>query len=472
VSAEEPEVRLYNTLTSRVEDVVPLSPPDLTMYVCGLTVYDRGHIGNYRTLVVTDILRRFMRQQGLRVRQVLNITDVDDRIIQKAQAAGTNLRDFTEAHIRAFHEDFETLRLDPPEFLPRATEHVPDMIDLIGRLIERGHTYQADGSIYFRISSFPEYGRLSRLDVAGIKSGARVDTDKYEKEDARDFVLWKAKSDEPEWAQWDAPFGRGRPGWHIECSAMGMKYLGPTLDLHCGGVDLIFPHHENEIAQSRCGTGRPFVRHWMHVEHLLVNDETMSKSKGNFYTLPDLLARGHRPEAIRYLLSQAHYRKRLNFTFEGLSHAEAALDRLYGLARRLEEVERTGPCGGSVRAACDRARQAFEAALADDLNTPEALAAVHGLVGEGNGLLADGELTREGAACLLGQLRSMNEVFAVLLPKAEERLTNEEQSLLDERERARRERDFGTADVLRARLLELGVVLEDTPKGTRWRRQR
>ena len=465
-------MRLHNTLTAEVEELLPLSPPDLTMYVCGLTVYDRGHIGNYRTLVVTDILRRFLRQQGFRVRHVLNITDVDDRIIQKAQAAGVSLAEFTEAHIRAFEEDFDTLRMERPEFLPRATEHVGEMIELIERLIERQHTYEADGSVYFRIASFPEYGRLSRLDVAGIQAGARVDTDKYEKEDARDFVLWKAKSDEPEWAQWEAPFGRGRPGWHIECSAMGMKYLGPTLDLHCGGVDLVFPHHENEIAQSTCGTGQPFVRHWMHVEHLLVGNETMSKSKGNFFTLPDLLARGHRPEAIRYLLSQAHYRKRLNFTFEGLAHSEAALDRLYGLVRRLEEVERPGPAGDAVQEACARAGQAFEAALADDLNTPEALAAVHVLVGEGNRLLAQGELTRDGAALLLERLRSMNQVFAVLLPEAAEQLTAEEQALLDGRERARRERDFQTADALRAQLEGLGVVLEDTPKGTRWRRQR
>src|SRR4029453_6801537 len=282
------------------------------------------------------------------------------------------------------------VRMERPEVVPRATDHIPEMVALIGRLIERGHTYTAEGSVYFRIASFPEYGKLSHLDVAGIKAGARVDTDKYDKENARDFVLWKLKADEPAWAQWDAPFGRGRPGWHIECSAMSMKYLGETLDLHCGGGGLIFPHHENEIAQSACGTGKPFVRHWVHVQHLLVDNETMSKSKGNFFTIPDVLARGHRPEALRYLLTAAHYRSLLNFTWEGLQQAQAALDRIHGLVQRLGGVDPGGPVRRRLREAGERAHQAFDAALSDDLNTPEALAAVHGLVAEANALLAGG----------------------------------------------------------------------------------
>jgi cysteinyl-tRNA synthetase len=326
--------------------------------------------------------------------------------------------------------------------------------------------------VYFRISSFPEYGRLSRLDVAGIKPGARVDTDRYEKEDARDFVLWKQKAEEPDWAQWDSPLGQGRPGWHIECSAMSMRYLGETFDLHCGGVDLIFPHHENEIAQSVGATGLPFVRHWTHVEHLLVEDETMSKSKGNFFTLPDVLGRGHRPEAVRYLLCQAHYRKKLNFTWEGLQHAAAALERIHGFARRLDEVDREGPVDPAVAEACTRARGAFDEALCDDLNSPEALAAVHGLVGDGNALLAAGNVTREGASRLRETLASMDAVIGVLLPLSEERLSPEEQALLEERQEARRRRDFARADAARARLEALGVVLEDTPRGTRWRRAR
>jgi len=400
----------------------------------------------------------------------MNVTDVDDKIIRLASQAGTDLRSFTEPHVRSFNEDRATLRMEPPELLPRATDHIPDMVGLVQKLIDRGHTYTADGSVYFRISTFPDYGKLSRLDVSGIKSGARVDTDKYDKEDARDFVLWKAKHDEPEWAQWDAPFGRGRPGWHLECSAMSMKYLGETFDLHCGGVDLIFPHHENEIAQSTCATGRTFVRHWMHVTHLLVDNETMSKSKGNFYTMPDLVERGYRPDAIRYLLGAAHYRKPLNFTWEGLHQAATSIDKVHGFVRRLDEVDRDGPALPAVEEAVRKAREAFDRALDEDLNTPEALAAVHELVNEGNRLLAEGALTREGAQRLRAQIESMDAVFAVLMP-GEERLSPEEQAFLDARQEARRRREFPKADEHRKKLEEMGVILEDTPKGTRWRRK-
>ncbi|HVD77141.1 MAG TPA: cysteine--tRNA ligase, partial [Vicinamibacteria bacterium] len=344
-------MNLHNTLTGRVEALAPAQPPELRMYVCGPTVYGRAHIGNFRSFLATDLLRRALRYKGWRVKEVMNVTDVDDKIIRLASQGGTDLRRFTAEHIRSFDEDRTTLRMEQPELLPRATDHIPDMIGLVQRLIDRGHTYAADGSVYFKIATFPEYGRLSRLDVAGIRSGARVDTDKYDKEDARDFVVWKAKQDEPEWAQWDAPFGRGRPGWHLECSAMSMKYLGETFDLHCGGVDLIFPHHENEIAQSTCATGKPFVRHWMHVTHLLVDNETMSKSKGNFYTIPDLLERGHRPDAIRYLLSAAQYRKPLNFTWEGLHQAATSIDKVHGFVRRLDEVDRDGPALPAVEEA-------------------------------------------------------------------------------------------------------------------------
>ena len=465
-------MHLFNTLTGQVEPLAPLRPGEIGMYVCGVTVYNRGHIGNFRTFVATDLLRRALRYAGYRVTEVRNITDVDDKIIQQAQAAGKTLREFTAEYIQAFDEDAERLGMERPEHNPRATDHIPEMIDLIGRLQARGHTYTADGSIYFRIASFPDYGKLSRLDVAGILAGARVDTDKYDKENARDFVLWKAKVDEPEWAQWEAPFGRGRPGWHIECSAMSMKYLGETFDIHCGGEDLVFPHHENEIAQSQCGTGKVFVRHWMHVKHLLVEGETMSKSKGNFFTIPDLIEKGHRPDAIRYLLVSSHYRKPLNFTFEGLTQAVTALERVRGLWQRLAEVTREGSPGPAEEAVRD-ARTVFAAALADDLNTPEALAAVFGLVTRANTLLADGALTREGAVLVQRELESMDSVFGVLLPGAEEdRLSPEEQALFDERQEARKNREFARADAARARLEALGVVLEDTPTGTRWRRKR
>ena len=466
------EIQLHNTLTGRVEPFRPEKPPEVRMYVCGPTVYDRAHIGNFRTFVATDVLRRALRHLGYQVVEAMNLTDVEDRIIRFAQEAGTDLAGFTAPHIRSFQEDMGTLRLERPEFVPRATEHIPEMIDLVRRLGERGHTYTADGSIYFRIASFPEYGKLSRLDVSGIRAGARVDNDRYEKEDARDFVLWKLKSDEPGWAQWEAPFGPGRPGWHIECSAMSMKYLGETFDLHCGGVDLIFPHHENEIAQSTGGTGRLFARHWMHVEHLLIENETMSKSKGNVFTIPELVARGHSPEAIRYLLCQAHYGKKTNFTFEGLGHAQAALERVHGFVRRLDEVTEEGPAAAAAAEAAARAREVFDAALADDLNTPEALAAVHNLVTDGNTLAGEGVLTRDGAALLRRTLGEMDAVFAVLLPRGEDVLSPEEQALLDERQQARLNRDFRRADEARAKLEALGIILEDSAKGTRWRRKR
>jgi cysteinyl-tRNA synthetase len=465
-------LHLYNTLSGGIEPFVPEKPPEVRMYVCGPTVYGRAHIGNFRTFVATDVLRRSLTHLGFRVREVMNLTDVEDRIIRFAQEAGTDLAGFTAPHIATFKEDMSRLRLEEPEVFPKATEHVSEMIALISRLIERGCTYTVDGSVYFRIASFPEYGRLSRLDASGIKAGARVDSDRYEKEDARDFALWKMKADEPQWAQWDAPFGRGRPGWHIECSAMSMKYLGETFDLHCGGVDLIFPHHENEIAQSTGGTGKPFVRHWTHVEHLLVEDETMSKSKGNFLTLPDVLERGYGPDAVRYLLCQSHYRKKLSFNWEGLDHATAALARIHGLVRRLDEVDREGPAAPEVERACERSLGDFDAALCDDLNTAEAFAAVHGLVSEGNSLLAASSVTRDGATRLRETLASMDSVFGVLLPSVEQGLSAEEQALFDERQEARRRRDYARADAARLRLEGLGVVLEDTPKGTRWRRAR
>jgi cysteinyl-tRNA synthetase len=470
------ELRLFNTLTGEVE-VLP--PPELRFYACGPTVYNRAHVGNFRTMVAVDVLRRTLQHFGYRVREAMNITDVDDRIIEKAQQAGKDLRSFTAEFVQAFEEDMAALRLERPEFMPRATEHIAQMVDLIGRLRARGHTYDADGSVYFRIASFPEYGRLSHLDVAGIKDGARVDTDKYEKENARDFVLWKLKTDEPAWAQWDAPFGKGRPGWHIECSAMSMEYLGESFDLHAGGEDLIFPHHENEIAQSECGTGKLFARHWMHVKHLLIDNETMSKSKGNFFTIKDLLDRGHTAEAIRYLLAGSHYRKPLNFGFEGLAQAAAALERIHGLVVRLEELCAAAPSAGvagvgeAVEQVCRDSRTAFDAALADDLNTPEALAAVHALVTRSNSLIADGTLTPSGAARVLSELAAMDRVFGVFLPKSrEDQLSPEEQALLDERQEARRKRDFTRADAARKALEALGVLVEDTPKGPRWRRKR
>ena len=463
-------IKLHNTLTGRVEELVPERAPEIRMYVCGLTVYGRGHIGNFRTFLATDILRRALRYRGYKVVHVMNLTDVDDRIIQLASEAGTDIPKLTAEPIRAFEEDMAALGLEMPEVRPKATEHIPEMVALIQGLIDRGHTYTADGSVYFRIASFPEYGRLARLDTDGIQAGARVDTDKYDKENARDFVLWKFKSDEPTWAQWDAPFGKGRPGWHIECSAMAMKYLGETLDLHAGGIDLIFPHHENEIAQSQGGTGKPFARHWLHVQHLFVEGRKMSRSEGNVFTIPELVAKGYRTDAIRYLLSSAHYRTQLNFTWDGLHQATATLERIHSFVRRLGEIERDGPASDAVGSMIDKARGAFDAALADDLNTPEALAAVHQLVNDANVMMAEGTMVKGDAARVRGLVDEMNSVFAVLVP-AEDRLNAEEQSLFDGCQEARRTRNFALADDLRAKLDARGIVLEQTAKGTRWRRK-
>ena len=465
-------LRLHNTLTGSVEPFTPANPTEVGMYVCGLTVYSRGHVGNYRTFAATDLLRRTLKLAGYGVKEVMNITDVDDRIIDLAAKAGQDIDAFTASHIATFEEDCATLRMEAAEIVPRATAHIPEMTDVIAKLIETGHTYTADGSVYFRIATFPTYGRLSRLDVSGIKAGARVDTDKYDKDDARDFVLWKFKADEPTWAQWDAPFGRGRPGWHIECSAMAMKYLGETFDIHCGGIDLIFPHHENEIAQSEAATGKTFVRHWFHSHHLLIEGETMSKSKGNVFTIPELLEKGHKADAIRYQLLSSHYRSTLNFTFEGLKQAQTALDRIHGFVVRLGEVDREGPIAPSIEQTAARARKAFDDALADDLNTPRALAAVHDFVTESNALLAGTDVTVAGASRLRDEIARMDQVFAVFLPHSEDSLSADEQALYDERQDARKGRDFARADAARAALDARGIVLEDSAKGTRWRRRR
>ena len=467
-------LKLYNTLSGKIEEVLPEEGQPIKMYVCGPTVYSRAHIGNFRTFVATDVLRRTLKFLGSPVLEVMNITDVDDRIIQLASAQQTDIQAFTEGPTRAYLEDLATLRMEIPEVMPKATEHVKEMVALIERLMARGHTYTVDGSVYFRIASFPSYGGLSRLDVSGIKTGVRVDTDKYEKEDARDFVLWKLKGDEPAWAQWDASFGRGRPGWHIECSAMSMKYLGETFDIHCGGIDLIFPHHENEIAQSECGTGKLFAKHWMHVDHLLVENETMSKSKGNVYNIPDLLGRGFRSDQIRYMLAQSHYRKAFNFTWEGLAQVETALARIHTFWNRMAEVTE-GPGGAvdpAVSAASSTALAGFEGALANDLNAPEALAAVHGLVSEGNTLADRGLVNAAGAAVLIEALKRMDQVFACFEPPKGDTLSKEEQDLFDARQEARKKRDFSAADAARKALQEKGVVIEDTPKGTRWKRVR
>jgi cysteinyl-tRNA synthetase len=462
---------LTNTLGGKLEPIAPLEEGHVRMYTCGLTVYNRGHIGNFRTFVSQDILRRYLKYKGYRVTQVTNFTDVDDKTIEGARAAGMDLRAYTQKFIDYFFEDCETLNIERAEHYPRATdpEYIEAMVALVQKLEERGHTYRGDGSIYFKVDSFPAYGKLSRIDVAGMKAGARVDSDEYTKENARDFVLWKGpKEDEP---SWDTAIGPGRPGWHLECSAMSMKLLGETFDLHSGGVDLVFPHHENEIAQSEGATGKPFVRHWMHTEFLLVEGEKMSKSKGNQFTVKELVDEGYSPMAMRYLLLSVYYRQQLNFTREGLRQAETAIRRVDDLLDRLSEVSREGEASGASREAASRARRDFESAMDADLNTSAALAALFDLVKEGNTALSSSSITKGDARVFRDAIERMNQVFGVF-GRSEKLLLDEEvEKLIQERTQARARRDFQRADGIRKELEGRGIALEDSPAGTRWRRK-
>jgi cysteinyl-tRNA synthetase len=471
-----PELVLFNTLGRRRQPFRPLAPGEARLYTCGPTVYNEIHLGNLRTFLFEDLLRRALRYLGWRVNQVMNITDVDDKTINGARAAGVSLDDYTAPFIDGFLRDLDTLHVERAERYPRATHHVPEMIALIARLLEQGVAYEADGSVWFRIGAVPDYGKLSGFDLTQARRGERVASDEYEKEDVRDFVLWKgAKPEEP---AWDSPWGRGRPGWHIECSAMAMKYLGETLDLHCGGVDNVFPHHENEIAQSEAATGRPFVRTWLHSEHLIVDGEKMSKSLGNQYTLADLLARGASPRAIRYLLLSVHYRQKLNFTWDSLEAAAGALRRVDEMLFRLVHARESGEPIGTLGDAAETVQRDFTAALADDLNVAEALAAVFRFVKEVNVAIEDRRLGAGDHERVIEALADVDRVLGVL--DADEWAGEEEGSgavpeedigrLVAEREAARKARDWAAADRLRGELTALGVTVEDTPQGPRWKR--
>ena len=471
LSPEMP-LRFHNTLTQQVEPFVAADPHAVKIYTCGPTVYDYAHIGNFRTFVFYDLLRRVLRLNGFELDHVMNITDVDDKIIRNAVAQGKTLDEYTAIYTKAFFDDCAILRLQRPERIARATEHIKEMAAAIHKLEQEGHTYRSEGSVYFRISSFPGYGKLSHHDFDGMIAGARVDVDEYEKADARDFALWKApRPGEP---AWDTEIGAGRPGWHIECSVMAIEFLGPTLDIHAGGVDLIFPHHENEIAQSEALTGKPFSTFWMHSEFLLVDGQKMSKSLGNFYTLRDLCdTRGFSSESIRYLLSSVPYRKGLNFTMEGLKSATTAIERLRNFKFRLETAKLETGVNARLTSACAEAMGAFRAALDDDLNTAEALAAIFEFVREANILLDRGEFLEQNRACALQVLEDFDAFFDVLRPTAPAAglADNEVEKLVAERTAAKKARDFARADSIRAQLLEQGIILEDTKDGIRWKRK-
>ena len=470
-------LRLYNTLTRSEEPFAPGPDNTVRMYACGLTVYARGHIGNFRTFVCVDVLRRTLKYLlGYQVKQVMNFTDVDDRTILGAQKAGVDLRSYTDQYVEMFREDARSLGLEQVEEMPRATDpvNIQAMADMIGALDRNGHTYRSDGSVYFKISTMPGYGKLVHLDQDQMKPGARVDTDSYAKDDARDFVLWKAtKPDEPTWNVVNPP---GRPGWHLECSAMALKHLGePPIDIHCGGIDLIFPHHENEIAQSEGATGKQFSRFWMHVEYLIVDNEKMSKSLGNTYTIPDIIARGYRPSAVRYLLLSAYYRKQLNFTWESLGHAEGALRRLTDGLTRMEAVSVEGSHPEIATRVAD-AKAAFAGAMMQDLNTAAALGAMFDLVGDLNSALDDGRLGKGDLPVIREAFDQFDRVLGVLsLRRKEDEQPpvpiEEINRLIEERQAAKRRRDFAAADRIRADLAGRGVLLEDLPQGTRWKRK-
>jgi len=470
-------MRLYNTLSRAEETFTPGPDNSVRMYSCGLTVYGRGHIGNFRTFVCLDVLRRTLRYlEGYDVTGVMNFTDVDDKTILGAQKAGMDLRPYTDQYVTAFLDDSRALGLEPNDHMPRATdpENIAAMGKLVADLDERGHTYRRDGSVYFRIATLPAYGKLARLDHEGLMSGARVDSDNYNKEDARDFVLWKAtKPGEPTWDVVDPP---GRPGWHLECSAMALRLLGePPIDIHAGGIDLIFPHHENEIAQSEGATGKPFARFWVHVEYLLVDDQKMSKSLGNTYTIPDIVEKGYRPSAVRYLLLSAHYRKSLNFTWASLAQAEESLRRLTDFLARVEAVtaEGTHP---EIAARVDEARREFTAAMQSDLNTAGALGAIFELVRALNSAIDAGQLGLGDVPAIRDAFTLFDRVLGILsLRRVEEEQTSvpveEIERMIEERHAARRRRDFAEADRIRQHLAANGVLLEDSAGGTRWKRK-
>jgi cysteinyl-tRNA synthetase len=477
------EIQLHNTLGGKIERFEPQKAGEVRMYSCGPTVYDYAHIGNFRTFVFQDILRRFLKSRGFKITQVMNLTDVDDRIIANAAAAGVGIRDYTEKFAQAFFDDCNTLSLEAPEHWTRATDNIDSMVLLIEKLREKSFTYESEGSIYYRISKFPDYGKLSNIDVAGIQAGARVDVDRYEKESARDFALWKAPKEGEHF--WKTSIGRGRPGWHIECSAMAMKYLGETLDIHTGGIDLAFPHHENEIAQSEGATGKHFVKYWLHAEHLLVEGEKMSKSLGNFFTLRDLFAKGYKPSALRFALASVPYRRQLNFTFDGLQQASSSVERLRNFADRLAQGKFPAGAHKSMAARIAEAAEEFDAGLSDDLNTARALGAMFEFVRQANIAMDKGEFSAADVPAAQKFLQTFDQIFSVLENNDAQKLqvlgygqqsTNagdaEIEKFVAERQLARQTRDFATSDRIRKTLAERGIILEDSRDGTvRWKRK-
>jgi cysteinyl-tRNA synthetase len=493
-------LELFNTLSGKVEEFHPLEDNLVRMYACGPTVYDYGHIGNFRTFIVVDTLRRFLKQSGFKLKHVMNVTDVDDKIIRNAARDGVTVQEYTKKYREAFLEDADALSIQHPELIVNATDHIQEMAHFIAVLVEKGYAYRTDdGSYYFRIAKFPEYGKLSKKDFAGMTDGARVDVDEYDKDNARDFALWKAPK--PGEAMWETEIGPGRPGWHIECSTMSMKYLGETFDIHLGGEDLIFPHHENEIAQSEAETGKQFVKVWVHSRFLLVEGEKMAKSAGNFFTVRDLILMGHKPSSIRFLLMSVPYTKQLNFTFDGLTQAANSVERLRNSKLRLETSQFPEGSSDAISTIAKKTSAEMTAALNDNLNTARALGAIFDMVRDVNAIADLGEVLKDDVPPLLSALEQFEEIFAVLkdddaakvrgtvewakaegledkispataeLAKAATLSDEEIEKLVAEHSQARKARDFARSDAIRAQLAENGVILENTKDGVRWKRK-
>jgi cysteinyl-tRNA synthetase len=466
-------LKLLNTYTRKQQKFAPLKGNAVKMYTCGPTVWDYAHIGNFRTYVFQDVLRRYLEFKGYKVTQVTNITDVDDRTIRQSKEAGVTLQEYTRKYEEAYLADLGALNIERAEHYPRATEHIDEMVALVKKLIRRGFAYKAEGSVYFDISKFRRYGRLSGIHMDELKAGARIDSDKYNKDEARDFALWKGWRPDDGDVFWETAIGKGRPGWHLECSAMSMKYLGTTFDIHSGGEDLIFPHHENEIAQSEAATGKRFVRFWLHSGMLLVGGRKMAKSSGNFFTLRDLLSKGRDPLAVRYLLMSAHYRAQLNFTEEALTDAEKAVEALRGTHRRINNIERTSRNSNTrLRKVLSREQTEFERAMDDDLNTPRALAAIHRAARVVNRALDREEVSTKDMAAIHRFFSHLDKVVGIFGEQSKtEELSEDAKRLIRERDQARANKDWVTADSIRKRLLDMGIVVEDTPTGTVWKRK-
>ena len=469
MSKDETSLRIFNTLTRKKESFKPIEAGKVRMYTCGPTVYDYAHIGNFRAFLFEDLLKRWLEFRGFKVTQVMNLTDVDDKTIKGSQKQSKPLKEYTNFYADAFFEDIKTLNIAQATVYPRATEHIPEMVALIKTLMQKGFAYKGeDASIYFAIRKFPEYGKLSHLRTSELKAGARVKQDEYAKEEAQDFALWKAWTAEDNDVFWETELGKGRPGWHIECSAMSMKYLGETFDIHCGGVDNMFPHHENEIAQSEAATGTPFVHYWMHNEHLLVEGKKMAKRLGNFYTLRDLLQKGIEPLVIRYLLLTTHYRQQFNFTFEGLEAAKGAIERLANLQRRLQDARGKGN-KEKISQLILKVQADFGEAMDDDLNISIALSVLFDFVRDVNSLLDNNEMNKSEAENVSSVIVDFDKVLGVIPKTKAQTLPKEAEELIRKREEARKNRDWKTADEIRKQLKTLGVTVEDTVQGVRWK---